>query len=263
VYQTARPAGYVPVGRMPERWSRVRRVRSGFAFPALGLALATVSLACAARGPQALHCADGALPCADQIVAVHCEALSDGMAPPDLSEVRWMFDGARLPQRGEPGLNVTSWCSGTLEIQPSPTSKLQLVPIELFQGVEGGYLQVAGRDRIWFEAPPEESDAKNARFCVDQALPLEILQTMECKPPTGGTVTKDVRAAFGHARRVDLTAFGSIEGNPVVAWCEGSVSAPTAGFEPGRKVRVDLFEGGRGWIRLPGEKRLCFEGSGG
>ncbi|MFO0611356.1 MAG: hypothetical protein U0414_02120 [Polyangiaceae bacterium] len=235
---------------------------------------APLFVGCAARGMPPLHCADGALPCADQVVAIHCEALTDGTVPPDVGEVRWMLDGAKVPQRGEPPVSLTSWCSGTLEVagsaSPSP------LPIELYQGIEGGHLQVPGRDRIWFETPSEEPDAKRARFCVDEPLPSTLLQSMRCKPIAGGlpSLDADLHEEFARARRVSADEFGGYEGERMRAWCEADIdpSAPTTkatadrpavtlqnGFDPKKPVRIDLFQDERGWIHLPNERRLCFK----
>lgn len=232
----------------PRAWISYRSVR------ALALLLSPLPVVgCAARN-AALHCADGALPCADQIAAIHCETLTDGTIPPDLGEVRWMFDGARVPQRGEPQLSITSWCSGTLEVDAGGPAKTQM-QIELYQAVEGGHLRVPGRDRVWFEAPPEERETKEKRFCVDEPLPLDALRTMKCRPAAGATgIGSDeaIRDWALRAQRVDADKFGPIDGNRMKAWCEGS------GADPAKPVRIDLFQDGRAWIHLPGERRLCF-----
>jgi hypothetical protein len=231
-------------------------------------------LGCAARATPPLHCADGALPCADQIVAVHCEALTDGTIPPDVGEVRWMFDGAKIPQRGEPPVSLTTWCTGTLEV--TETASRALLPIELYQGIEGGYIQVPGRERTWFETPSEEPDAKRARICVDEPLPTTLLQSMRCKPITGGITASDadIHSEFARARRVNADEFGAYQGERMRAWCEADVdpSTPTTkatptspavtlqnGLDPKKKVRIDLFQDARGWIHLPNERRLCFQ----
>lgn len=209
---------------------------------------------CAARGTPPLHCADGALPCADQIAAIHCETLTDGTIPPELGEVRWMFDGARIPQRGEPPLSITSWCSGTLEVDAGGPTKTQL-QIDLYQAVEGGHLQAPGRDRLWFETPPEEREAREKRFCVDQPLPLAALRAMKCRPAAGGKALgsdEAMRDWVGKTHAVNASQFGPIDGNVMKGWCEAT------DLESGATLRVDLFADGRAWIHLPGERRLCF-----
>lgn len=209
------------------------------------------------------------------MVAIHCESLSDGTLPPDVGEVRWMLDGAHLPQRGEPPLSITSWCSGTLEVDTGGPSHAQL-QIDLYQSTEGGHVQAPGHDRIWFETPPEERDAKEKRICVDQPLPVTLLRTMKCHPAAGvGALSPDenLRTWATGRKRVDASTFGTTDGSRMLAWCEANVdpdaplttpspSAPAVtlqnGLDPSKPVRIDLFADQRGWIHLPGERRLCF-----
>lgn len=242
-----------------------------FRFVSLLLPLLLTS-GCAARGPTPLHCADGALPCADQVVAIHCESLTDGTAPPDVGEVRWMFDGAKIPQRGEPPVSLTAWCSGSLEV--SKGAAAAALPIELYQGIEGGHIQVPGRERIWFETPPEEPEAKRARICVDEPIPVTLLKSMTCKPIAGGTLWTDaqIREKFTSVKRVTADEFGYNSSMRPLGWCEAAIDPSTPmteprpgapavtlqnGLDPKRKARIDVFTGDRAWLRLPGERRLC------
>jgi hypothetical protein len=199
---------------------------------------------CAAPRPPLL-CADGALPCPNQVTTFQCDSLAPKSLPPDAAEVAWMLDGARVPQSNEPPVDLSEWCSGTLVAGGMP------MHVELFRGIDGGYLKVEGRDRVWFQAPSEDPAAKRARTCIIGDLPKvgDVLGA-QCTAVAGkpfdpvkfGTV-------YGGAMYADLPTFGE-PGDPV-AYCQLSLRG-------GYGLRADIFEGDKGWLRMPGERRLCF-----
>lgn len=230
----------------------VRRASAVVALAVLGLACGLIG-ACgpgldphAPHAPGTLMCAEGQLPCAEQVRNLRCTSLTAGMLPPDIDQVRWMLRGAKVPQRQAPPVSLTSWCSGTLDVEGVQ------VPIELFQNIEGGFLQPEGTDRIWFQTPPEESETIEARTCVGFPLPApETIAVGACES-VSATPAPDLAALqriVGSAKRVDRTTFGTEEPVPWAA-CETRIGA--------ERRRIDLFAGHKGVIRLPNERRLCF-----
>jgi len=199
---------------------------------------------CGAPRPP-LMCADGALPCPNQVTTFQCDSLAPKMLPPDASEVAWMLDGARVPQLDEPPVDLSEWCSGTLVAAGIP------MHVDLYRGIDGGYLKVEGRDRVWFQAPSEDPAAKRARTCVLMELPkIEEIRGAACTPLAGKPFDGAAfNVVYGRGKLADLPMFGD-PGDPV-AVCQVS-------FSWGRLLRADIFEGDKGWLRLPGEKRLCF-----
>lgn len=197
-------------------------------------------------------CEDGELPCADQIRGVRCDELTEGMLPPDVGEVKWLLRGAKIPQNQDPPTSVVSWCAGKLDVEGVESE------IELFIDENGGFIRGRGRDKMWFRTPPEESEAIERRTCV--ALPLPETTSFEvtkCGGVKGGRPppdAKELKGIIGRASSSDHRNWGV----PEVPWayCEIQLGKTTE--------RIDLFDSPasgkshKGWIRLPGEKRVCF-----
>ena len=190
-------------------------------------------------------CADGALPCPNQVTTFQCDSLAPKSLPPDAAEVAWMLDGARVPQSNEPPVDLSEWCSGTLVAAGIP------MHVDLFRGIDGGYLKVEGRDRVWFQAPLEDQAAKRARTCVPGDLPpFEDILGATCTPLD----TQPFDAArFGTVYKgavwADSTTFG--EPDDPIAVCRVTLHGDVV-------MRADIFKGDKGWLRLPAQKRVCF-----
>ena len=220
--------------------------------------LAVASATCTPLNPNAPHppgafmCEGGELPCPDQITGVHCDRLTDGSLPPDAGEMRWLFRGAKVPQNQEPPTSVVSWCEGKLEVEGVP------VELELFHDTDGGYIRGAGHDKMWFRTPPEEADSVERRTCVAVDLPETTSFTVTHCTSVGGARTapdeKSLKGIVGRASRTDHRSWGVPE--MPWAWCEIAIGKD--------KQRIDLFDspaGGKshkGWLRLSGERRVCF-----
>jgi hypothetical protein len=235
--------------RAPARaTARGQRSARGLATLALAVApcvgVGALSACAGARGAP-LHCSDGALPCADQVTAFHCDETPAGVLPPDEDDVRWMLAGAKIPPRDEPPVALTSWCDGTIEAAG------MRIRVELFQDIDGGYMTLPGGDRFWFEAPPEEPREKAARMCTGGALPrAEELAKARCHGVASdlGFDARSATIALGRARVAGADTFGGA-GDPL-----GYCLYETNGVER----RIDFFEGGKGWLRLPSARRVCF-----
>jgi hypothetical protein len=210
----------------------------------LSLVSGAFAASCGASPNAPLHCADGALPCADQVTALHCDTVAEGALAADADDLAWMLAGAKVPPLDEPPVTLTAWCDGTLE-----AGGLRM-HVQLFQGIDGGYVKVPGRDRVWFASPPEDPAAKAARTCVEADLPApSSLRVVRCSSATGDKIDViSARDLIDRARRIDRAAFGS--------------PAPRGSCEldgpPGSPPRVDFFDRDEGWFRLPAGKRLCF-----
>lgn len=200
----------------------------------------------APHAPGTLMCAEGQLPCGEQVRNLHCDTLTPGLLPPDIDEVRWMLQGAKVPQRQSPPVNLTAWCAGTLDVEGTQ------VPVELFRNIEGGFLQAAGSDKIWFQTPPEDGDRVEARTCIGAALPApESIGLAACESVTKepGPDLAALQKIVASAKRVDRHTF---EATDDAAWaaCETRIGA--------ERRRIDLFSGHKGFLRLPGQRRICF-----
>jgi hypothetical protein len=191
-------------------------------------------------------CAEGQLPCGEQVVDLRCDTLTPGLLPPDVDDLRWMLRGAKVPQRQDPPVNLTSWCTGRVSVEGV------WMPIELFRAIDGGFLQAPGADRIWFQAPAEEEASIEARSCVAGQLPAPAtVEVGACECVTRDPVPDlaALRGLLGAAKRIDRVTFGAAEETPWCA-CETRIGA--------ERRRIDLFAGHKGLIRLPNERRLCF-----
>jgi hypothetical protein len=210
---------------------------------ALVAVLPVLPLACASAMPP-LACADGALPCAEQVQSFQCDTLTEGMLPPDKDELEWMLSGAKIPAYDHPSIDLAGWCSGPLE-----AAGLSM-HVDLFIGVEGGFLDVPGREPVWFEAPLEAADSAQARMCIAGDLPsAESVETATCLRLGKTLELESFQLVYSHAEHADLARFGDPADPRAV--CD-------VHFKNGRRLRADLFNGGKGWLRLPGQKRLCF-----
>ncbi len=216
-------------------------------------ALGSVYVACgppldphAPHAPGTFMCADGDLPCGEQIRSLRCDTVTKGMLVPDIDEVRWLFQGAKVPQRQTPPVSLVSWCTGSIDVEGTK------MEIELFREINGGYLRPPGSDRIWFQTPPEESTTLEARMCVGGLLPApESIAIGACEsvsaeaPPN----LQALQQFVGKAHVTDHRTWTSTEPEPWCS-CETRIGA--------ERRRIDLYDGHRGIIRLPDERRLCF-----
>ena len=126
------------------------------------------------------------------------------------------------------------------------------MPIELFRDINGGYLRPPGSDRIWFQAPPEESAAIEARTCVGGLLPkAESIAVGACESVNGQPPPSlpALQQFVGKGKVIDRRGWGSSDSAPWCS-CETRVGA--------ERRRIDLYDGHKGIIRLPNERRLCF-----
>ncbi len=124
------------------------------------------------------------------------------------------------------------------------------VRVDLFLGTEGGYLTLPNHEPIWFESPPEDPAAVAARMCVPVALPApDAIEQATCLQLGRTLALAPFDALYRRAHTVDAATFGGT--NDPRAVCD-------LRFRGGAHVRADLFAGDKGWMHLPGERRLCF-----
>jgi hypothetical protein len=212
-----------------------------------------LALSCGAPlDPHAPHplgkfmCDDGDLPCWEQVHTLRCDSVTPGVLAPDVDDLRWMLRGAKMPQAQVPPVNLIAWCSGSIDVEGIK------MDVELFRNIEGGYLRPPGSDRIWFQTPPEEAESAEKRMCVGLPMPTaDQIAIGACE-----SVTKQpapdlagLQRLIGSSRRVEHRAWGLTE---PAGWasCETRIGS--------ERRRIDLFEGQKGFIRLPDQRRICF-----
>jgi hypothetical protein len=178
----------------------------------------------------------------------------NGLFPPNMDEVVFMLDGAKVLPGGMPPLSLPSWCSGTVETAGRKVS------LSVFLGFAGGVLQVQGGSDVWFEAGAHYNDLlanyehPGDHFCVSGELPrMDSIASASCVKLDPRTTTpldsSQFVKVFSHVVRADRARFGELE-------VPGAYRDVTT--KENKHLSIDFTTSWKGWIRHPEMRRLCF-----